>query len=46
MQDLKWEMEQKINGEIKCKICITGQVNKRAGDFIYCVMTGQWNSLG
>ena len=41
MQDLEQETEQKISGEIKYKICVTGQVNKRASDFIYYVVTGQ-----
>ena len=46
MQGLEWEMEQKVSGKMRYKICTTGQVNKKAGDFIYCVITGQWSSLG
>ena len=44
MQDLEWEMEQKVSSKIKYKICVTSQVNKRAGDFICHIVTGQWSS--
>ena len=41
MQDLEQKTEQKISSEIKCKIYTTGQVNKRANNSIYYIITGQ-----
>ena len=41
MQDLERETEQKVNSKIKYKICATSQVNKRAGNSIYYIITSQ-----